>query len=59
MSCDFFKININRLCRKSPMINAEMFCRLIAYNIGAYIIGLFLQSHINKKTYKNSLHNSS
>ena len=32
--------------QKSPMINAEMFCRLIAYNIGAYNIGLFLQSPI-------------
>ena len=30
--------------QKSPMINAEMFCRLIAYNIGAYVIGLFLLS---------------
>src|SRR3989338_8190323 len=30
--------------QKSPMINAELFCRLIAYNIGAYGIGLFLLS---------------
>ncbi|MFH1396417.1 MAG: transposase [archaeon] len=30
--------------RKSPMINAEMFCRLIAYNIGANVLRLFLQS---------------
>lgn len=32
--------------QKSPMINAEMFCRLIAYNIGACIIGLFLLSPV-------------
>lgn len=31
---------------KAPMINAEMFCRLIAYNIGAYRIGLFLLSRL-------------
>ena len=30
--------------QKSSMINAEMFCRLIAYNIGAYSVGLFLLS---------------
>ena len=30
--------------QKSRMINAEMFCRLIAYNIDANIFGLFLQS---------------
>ena len=35
--------------QKSPMINAEMFCRLIAYNIGAYIIGLFLLSPLIQK----------
>ena len=29
---------------KAPMINAEMFCRLIAYNIGVYWLRLFLQS---------------
>ena len=29
---------------KSPMIHAELFCRLIAYNLRAYIKGLFLQS---------------
>ena len=29
---------------KAPMINAEMFCRLIAYNIGAYVKKDFLLS---------------
>jgi len=38
--------------QKIPMINAELFCRLIAYNIGAGIIGLFLQSPLYDKLYK-------
>ena len=38
--------------QKSSMINAEMFCRLIAYNIGAYSVGLFLLSLNFLKFYK-------
>lgn len=36
--------------QKSPMINAEMFCRLIAYNLGLRL-KLFLQSPLIQKLY--------
>ena len=31
--------------QKAPMINAELFCRLIAYNIGAWLWDIFYRAH--------------
>ena len=40
---------------KMPMINAEMFCRLLAYNIGAILKETFYRAPLTKKFIKEEL----